>query len=205
MFQNAEFLQQYKELETAIRLVHGDTTTVYMFESSLKSDDATKLRLCRLIRNYWQHNSDGESFIQTTGEMCRFLQKLTAGLLSQIEKGVGECVYRLKPLTLNMTFRQVFRLFVNADRQSLPVVNEKNIPLGMLHRDDVFALAATAKSDDATLGSVLKKTDLAKLKAQSVITNDLAMIYDKMFSSRTGEPLDIIFTKSGKYMGVLVV
>lgn len=79
---NAEFISAYKKLENAITLSYPEFSmqSVKMYEDNIISADTDmlqKLRLCRNIRNYIQHNADSDSFVCIHAGMMDFLNNLT--------------------------------------------------------------------------------------------------------------------------------
>lgn len=66
-----KFIETYKELESAVR---NEFESVRAYEESLPDEDAKKLQICRIIRNYIQHNADYEKFISISSDMQSFLE-----------------------------------------------------------------------------------------------------------------------------------
>ena len=71
------FIETYKELESLVREKYDSVRT---YEETLQDEDSKKLQLCRIIRNYIQHNSDYESFISISPGMQSFLDDLVYSL-----------------------------------------------------------------------------------------------------------------------------
>ena len=63
------FIATYKELEKILDI------QVREYEDSLPEDEAQKLRLCRMMRNYIQHTGDYEKFIAIAPGMQLFLEE----------------------------------------------------------------------------------------------------------------------------------
>ena len=89
------FLEEYKKLETAIRNETG--STVLDYENTMQQDLAEKIKVCRIMRNYAQHNADYVRFLAATADMCDFLRDMTKNVekdrlldVAYGAKGVGE-------------------------------------------------------------------------------------------------------------------
>lgn len=67
-----KFIETYKELESVIR---DEYETVRVYEEQLPEVDSKKLQICRILRNYIQHNADYEKFIQISPNMQSFLEE----------------------------------------------------------------------------------------------------------------------------------
>lgn len=72
-----EFLDAYREMENALKEIpHVETDINVKWWEDLQTDGntQTKLRLCRLIRNYCIHETDYEEFITISKGMIDFLK-----------------------------------------------------------------------------------------------------------------------------------
>lgn len=82
MTANQLFLETYKKLENMIRKAYPsidfskENSPVTHLESSINVTDSEKLRICRNMRNFLQHNEKGSAFITVTDEQIKFLNGL---------------------------------------------------------------------------------------------------------------------------------
>lgn len=67
-----KFIETYKELESVVR---DEYETVRSYEEQLPDAESKKLQICRILRNYIQHNADYEKFIQISPNMQSFLEE----------------------------------------------------------------------------------------------------------------------------------
>lgn len=74
MKQHDEFIEKYKELEKLLDV------SVREFEESLSEEDSQKMRLCRLLRNYIQHNADYEKIISISPGLQSYLDIVVTNL-----------------------------------------------------------------------------------------------------------------------------
>lgn len=84
MNNNDKFLKSYKELEKVLSVNYGENSPVLAYENTLQdgSNELNKIRLCRNIRNFLQHN-DNNGFIETTEIMNKYLETLINKLSSE--------------------------------------------------------------------------------------------------------------------------
>lgn len=76
----SKFLEVYKELEKTLSLMGTD---VVNYENIFTdSSNSNKLRMCRMTRNYLQHNND-QNFVEPTDQMISFLERLNNSLLAK--------------------------------------------------------------------------------------------------------------------------
>ena len=74
-----DILNLYKKIETAIPKMKDapiDANVRWFEESIVDMEKRNKLYLCRIIRNYIQHNADFKTFIHITSEMIDFLSNI---------------------------------------------------------------------------------------------------------------------------------
>lgn len=70
----ALFLERYKQLETDVMAKRG--ISVFDFENGMpESPDKDRLKTCRIMRNYMQHND--LDFLSPSIKQCDFLQKMS--------------------------------------------------------------------------------------------------------------------------------
>lgn len=77
MKQHDAFIDKYKEMEKLLPI------TVREYEDSLPEEEAQKMRLCRLMRNYIQHNADYEKMILIAPGMQAYIDSVVDGLHRQ--------------------------------------------------------------------------------------------------------------------------
>lgn len=77
MKQHDVFIEKYKELEKLL------TVSVREYEDTLSEEDAQKMRICRLLRNYIQHNADYEKVISIAPGLQAYLDSVVDNLHKQ--------------------------------------------------------------------------------------------------------------------------
>lgn len=189
-----QFLEQYKTLESILRSILGPDMTVLRYED--QSSDPEKLRMCRLIRNFFQHVPDAAGFIVPTEEMRRFLKQETVRIAAQAEKA-KDLSYRPAPIKLSHTLQQTFRLFAKSGADWLPVVDDKSQLAGVLSKDALFVAMSSGKDIAATpVQSCYPAKGWRKTLDEYVVCNCEDIL--------PSVPLDkVILVRGGKYSGVI--
>lgn len=120
------YLEKYKKLEELLKQSQDCPDSIFDLETSYdNSKEAEKLKLCRLVRNYLQHNVD--LFIEPTIEMTNFLDEEIFKLESKFLK-VKDQYTRAKAISEDLTFKEAI-LLLNT-KNFLPVVNKDNLVIG---------------------------------------------------------------------------
>lgn len=123
-----DFLNKYKELEAELR--EADTT-VLDFENTLPADDSDRLKICRQIRNYVQHHSDGHTFLSATPAMCKFVENTLDGIRAKKEK-VKDRLKRIKAVSETDKLENVCVWMSKNKKDYVPVIDKDSIFLGIL-------------------------------------------------------------------------
>ncbi len=122
-----EYLEKYKKLEGLLKQSQGFPNSIFELETSYNnSKEGEKLKLCRLVRNYLQHNVD--VFIEPTSEMIDFLDEEIFKLESKFLR-VKDQYTRAKAISEDLTFKEAI-LLLNT-KNFLPVVSKDNLVIGI--------------------------------------------------------------------------
>lgn len=122
----AEYLDKYKKLEELLRQSQESPDSIFELETNYNnSKEAEKLKLCRLVRNYLQHNTD--DFIEPSEEMIKFLDSEVNAIESKFLR-VKDQYTRAKAISEDLTFKEAI-LLLNT-KNFLPVVNKDNLVIG---------------------------------------------------------------------------
>ena len=80
-----KFLNQYKELEQAVRKIYGENYTVWDYENNqIDIEDKPLLTQCRSLRNFIVHNPNKNYYLIPTEDATLFLKELTDKILSSV-------------------------------------------------------------------------------------------------------------------------
>lgn len=158
------FLEQYKRLEQAISnsasldkiswidppKAHSIQSIYDLEAASLDSEITEKLKLCRIIRNYAQHNPGAQSFIAATQEMVDFISG-TAHEIESIDGTVKDIMTKFPATTLTevSTLQDCLTVMTKKKSSWLPIAGKSGEPLAVISEHTV----CTALSQGATLRS----------------------------------------------------
>lgn len=121
-----EYLEKYKKLEELLKQSQCFPDSIFELETSYNnSKEGEKLKLCRLVRNYLQHNTD--VFIEPTEEMIKFLDSEIFEIESKFLR-IKDQYTRAKAISEDLTFKEAI-LLLNT-KNFLPVVNKDNLVIG---------------------------------------------------------------------------
>ena len=196
----SDFLEKYKSLELMLRVSMGSDMTVLKYEDTLTGDAGDKLRICRVVRNFLQHNPNASGFIQPTQAMVTFIEKEILRVTAQAEKA-KDLVYKVPVIKETMTLREAVKVFTKGKGQYkwLPVVDAKGTVLGVVTESRILqAVSVVADLDTGSLGNLIRKAELAKLMSgiPVVSVTDSLEAYAKASQ-------DVIVVRNGKYSGVI--
>jgi hypothetical protein len=91
-----DFITAYKRLEEELKV--RKRMDVFSYEKTLEPYERKKLQLCRLIRNFLQH--ENEEFVEPTAQMAVFLNILSDALSgTKRGKSVEEKYEKVKPVS----------------------------------------------------------------------------------------------------------
>lgn len=191
-----EFLNEYKALETALRDNPEQPDTVFDLENTSNFSD--KLKLCRMIRNYAQHNEDYQRFLRWDS-MTAFLEQIRREIEKK-EETVRDITRRYTVLTLNNTVEE---LLLGLSKTKFPFViitDVKGEYLGVVDASFLVSLLASGVKTKGKLKGVFG--DLKDLKKNS---RDVKVVSpeEPVMNFLPGEWLVVV--RSGKVIGGAVV
>lgn len=196
MSRTDDFIRAYKMLEKAAGNISELTEpTVFMYESTLcRYPD--KLKLCRMVRNYIQHNEDYADFVAVTPAMITFLAHETARALEYTQKA-SDVMVRTKPLKETDIISESLSRLKNAD--FIPVVRDDRTVMGVFSARslaDMILAGLTKTSSFADMqNQLLKGIRIRFCPADRPVFD---MIGQKYIVTDTGK-------RDGKYIGTVVL
>ncbi len=155
---DALFLDAWRNLETACKdegpLMVADLER--NLESQSRPDDASMLRMCRMLRNFMVH--DGCGFAEPTSAMTAFLVALEAEVRRAKGTVSGHLVTpaRYGYLTPSDTVSAAGRIVMSKKRQDALVLDGDKKPLGIFGAR-AMAAALESRNPDMTVQDVIDK------------------------------------------------
>ena len=176
-----KFLENYIKFENAVK----DTllSSVLEYENSIEDNEThQKVKMCRITRNYIQHN--GPDFIVPTKEMTSFLIE-QVDKMNKILQTAGDVMKRIAPLKLS---DKVVDAAKRLSRSALiPVVDSKGVYLGCVSDATIRTMCAQ--------GSASKTLKTAKLVKVKTCEKDKP-------AKDINEP--VVVVNNGKYLGIVI-
>ena len=194
------FIETYKELEG---LVRDEYDSVRNYEESLLDEDSKKLQLCRLIRNYIQHNADYSTFIQISPAMQTFLDNLVYelrcrnGILKDAMLSVAKygCLF-----TETDSVVDAAAILSKKKRDRGIVIDKKGEIIGLLSKsiisDLVGAKAITSSTKISKIASELDSNYVLKFMSGST---PMDVVSKELFTK--SDAIIIITNKVGNIVG----
>ena len=129
-----KFLNQYKELEQAVRKIYGENYTVWDYENNqIDIEDKPLLTQCRSLRNFIVHNPNKNYYLIPTEDATLFLKELTDKILSS----VLSC--KDKMLRLRKFYTEMDKIYDVAcacksnNSYMVPIIDDNKIVLGIFN------------------------------------------------------------------------
>ena len=189
MKEHDKFISTYKEIENLVRNICQDSSPMIYLEEKYESE-AQKIRLCRIIRNYIQHNNDYESYIKITPSLQKFLE----GLKKEVELSLSRASEIMTPLKKAPTINYNNKLY-----ETVNYMNKKKVDcVFCIKNGDVVGLFDNSSIRKALSSPITKTTKindyLINKKLKKVDINDTGL-------SKTDEP--ILVYEEGVLVGII--
>lgn len=133
------FLQIYKELEGLV--LQNYDKTIFEYESELDQTSSKKLQICRILRNYIQHNEDGFDFVAVSPSMQKFLSGLCKLEKSKELKNKDMLVKPFSRKMMSESALSAAKLLISKKLEFLPVLNEKKQLVGVITKENMIRVA----------------------------------------------------------------
>lgn len=206
-----DFLTVYKKLENALFDIDvqnlkkvswldadnydDEDINVFWLENHAKDGSIqNKLRLCRMIRNYAQHNEDYKSFLAMQSDMILFINKVLKDL-GCIDKTAGQLCKKVQALSEKSILSDCCTALINKKTDWLPVVDSKsNKCLGIVTNNHILSWI----SDGATLKT--KLSSLLSVKNEKAMT----LVQDDVKYNSIPNADYIVIIKDDIYKGIII-
>lgn len=167
----ASFLEEYKRLEQAVSNSPlekitwidphkaGSIQTIYDLEAaSLDSEICEKLKLCRIIRNYAQHNPGAQSFIATTQEMIDFVSGI-AHEFESIDGTVKDIMTKFPATTITeaSTLQECIATMSKKKSSWVPVAGKTGEPIAVVSEHTMCAALSSGATLRSKIGTLVKQ------------------------------------------------
>ena len=179
-----EFLNLYKKIETAIPKMKDaplDANVRWFEESIVDMEKRNKLYLCRIIRNYIQHNADFKTFIHISSEMIDFLSNIYIEVLQHQLKNKDIMIHgnQLIIRNINDNIIDTIKKMETKKQDFVPII-ENNKLLGIFSDKIIRQILIKNKSTEKTFDQIrifLKiPGDVKFVKTEDTIEKTLELI-----------------------------
>lgn len=129
-----KFLETYKKLEAEIRLLNPNDT-VYDYENRLLESDpakAEKLKVCRINRNFIQHNADGSEFMRLVSDKWISFLEQEANAIHSKNDLVKKHIYKATPINEKTSINDAIEIVVKSKIDVIPVIDNNSTFLGTI-------------------------------------------------------------------------
>lgn len=212
MTETDRFLSEYKRFESALRET-GTADSVLDYENACagntpdntdkikaSSDDADKIKTCRIIRNYIQHHADGAKMFPASAEMTRYIKGLADRTESKL-KHIKDIMKRQKAVTFSTTIKDTVEALKKTKLGYVAVTDDNGDYTGVLSNAALIWIIAEKMSLAGKLGNHIDKdwlTSYMKGLDVAVLSPD-----DRAEKAYEGAHGLIIVCKDGKYKGMI--
>ena len=188
---NDKFIALYKELESLV------PENVFSFENTLTGPEQKKLQICRLSRNFLQHEDNHSGFIEATQEQIAFLEQLVYQLKTKdgICKDVMTSLAKYGCVCDTDTILKAAETLSKKKKHCIPVVAQDKTLKGFVAAEDIVQAIA---SGDYTKTAKLSKIKLKKLED---LKSNIVLLEEKAPINMSADT--IIVTKNGKITGLI--
>lgn len=188
------FIEKYKELESLL------TCPVREYEESLEENESQKIRLCRFLRNYIQHNADYEKIVSIAPGLQSFLEDFVDKLHRQkgIIKDHMTSATKYGFVYESDTIVQAAALMSKKGRTTNIVLNHNGEYVGIISKEII--------SDYLGVSTITKNTKVAKIKnfliSEPVVYFDQTTVMDLVNSSlEKNNAIVLVINNSKKIVG----
>lgn len=128
------FLNQYKELEQAVRKIYGENYTVWDYENTqINIEDKPLLTQCRSLRNFIVHNPNKNNYFIPTDDAISFLKDLTDNILSSVLSCKDKMMRFRKFYTEKDKICDVASACKSNNAYTVPIIDDNKIILGVFN------------------------------------------------------------------------
>ena len=192
------FLDTYKKLEGLLR---DQNLQVKDYEETLPEDKASKLRLCRNLRNFLSHETDGAKYV----DICPNLQAFIEDLIWTLDEGEMSIKRKIKPIlkgcNLQTPLVDCIELLYKKNllqTEGIPIFDKENY-IGLFTKDTLNKSIKNGKypTNKSNIKSFIDYLDKTKL---SIVNENDTFNFVK--NRTNGKP--VLVEKENKIIGYLL-
>ena len=154
-----EFIAAFKRVEQGVKLMPGVPAEAnFKWLEDRMNDQAiqTRMRMCRMIRNYIQHESDYEAFIEVSPGMIQFLDCLYASITKHLQMFIELSPNSANDVVhLSDTISKAADMCASSGRNKILCVRADGTVVGVITSELFTTVCQRGISFTSTLSSVL--------------------------------------------------
>lgn len=206
------FINEYNKLENLLCQLDeapSDVNMRWLEDTLTDNKNRSKLYLCRITRNYIQHNTDYDTFVAVTDEMIEFLRDLYkivySKLLTVNERMIplNKCIIK----EINDNIYETVNIMNSKDYDFVPIIENGKVKgifskstISNLFTDDKINKKSTFKDINEKLLKI-NKEKICFIKTESLL-NDVLCLF------KSNEKLELCIvtstgTNKGNILGII--
>lgn len=179
------FISNFKEIESLITKLPNtpiDANFKWLEDNTLSSEKKNKMYICRILRNYIQHQKDFNTFLEISDNMLKFLEELKKELISQIEKAEDNMIKldKMEKCFNTSKTKDILKIMSKKKLEYIPFLKD-DILIGTISIYDLlnFSLDINEK-ENKTLSSFSKfKKNNYKFVKPDILMEEILKIKEK--------------------------
>lgn len=170
------FISKFKEIENLIKKLPNatsDSNFKWYEDSILDMEKKNKLYICRIIRNYIQHNKDYENFIEISDEMIKFMENILKEINGKISKAEDIMIQlnKINKCCIKDNCLDILKLMIKKKIEYIPLI-ENDLFIGIISIYDLTEFVLNNKSKNLSNFTKFKKNNYKFVKP-NILTEDV--------------------------------
>ncbi len=203
------YIEKYNKIESLIKKIKdapSDANMKYLEDMVEDSSIKNKLYLCRITRNYIQHNTDYKEFINISDAQLKFLDEIEDLVLGKIEKveDIAIPVKKYKIKYIDEKTIDSFTEFVKTKNNYFTILNKDDTLLGVLSIANIATLLIQQIKKTDKLESIDKKIYNSNKNVYKFVKK--GSLYEEainLFKEDTNTKI-VFVTENGKSTGKII-
>jgi predicted transcriptional regulator len=207
------FLNKYKEIESIVCKIDNAPSDANIFWLEENIDDINKqnkLKLCRMLRNYIQHNNDYKNFVIISNGMIEFLDEIYNSIVAQFTKNVDMMTKCIDSGTKKNIWIETDNLidfikFIDKkDYQYFPILSKDNKLIGMFCYKYLYSIISNDINirKDTKINKYIQNFKINKSYIKFVSKEDFYENTIQLLNDKTNKI--ILVTDNGKSTGTII-
>ena len=155
-----KFLEAYKNLETEIRNLNPNDT-VYDYENRLSQTDpqkAEKLKVCRINRNFIQHNPDSAKFVGLISDKWIDFLEAETNIIHSKNDLMKKHIYKATPVDAKTSIKDAITIVASSKVDVVPVVSKGEFVGLITPKQVLVAYMKSSRTAEKLLDYISDKT-----------------------------------------------